>query len=282
MTSAHSARIKFRDGSLNSHTSNMAPGHIQANLLVLSSAAAKDFHDLCARNPVPCPLLGTSLNPGDPFSFNNPSLFSHEVDIRTDVPKYNIYQSGKLIGTKPDIRDEWTEDHVAFLIGCSFSFESALGKVGLPPRHWEEQEKGNVSMYRTNRKLLPAGRFTNATHVVSMRPYLPTDVEKVREVTRPFLKMHGEPIAWGWDAMKELGIEDIEQPDFGDAVTFREGEIPVFWGCGVTPQVAVMEAGSKIKGKVMGHAPGHMVILDMTECDMSGNVQQKKWKGKLS
>jgi len=53
-------------------------------------------------------------------------------------------------------------------------------------------------------------------------------------------------------------------------------------GCGVTPQVAVMEAGSKIKGKVMGHAPVHMVILDMTERDISGNVQQKKLKGKLS
>jgi uncharacterized protein YcsI (UPF0317 family) len=151
MARAYGARLKFRNGALNAQTSNMALGHIQANLLVLPSATAKDFHDLCARNPVPCPLLAASPRPGDPYSFDNPKAFSHEVDIRTDVPKYNIYQSGKLITTKPDIKDEWSDDHVAFLIGCSFSFESALEKADLPCRHWEEG--GNVSMYRTTRKV---------------------------------------------------------------------------------------------------------------------------------
>ena len=227
MTAAQEARLKFRNGSIQGHTSSMAPGHIQANLLILPSAAAKDFHDLCARNPVPCPLLGTSSSLGNPHMFDNKSVFTQEIDVRTDVPKYTIYESGKLIGTKTDIRDEWTDDHIAFLIGCSFSFESALDKAGLPCRHWKE--KCNVSMYKTNRKLLPAGVFTGATHVVSMRPYLSKDVEKVREITRPFLKMHGEPIAWGWDGMEELGIKDIDQPDFGEAVKFREGEVPVFW-----------------------------------------------------
>ncbi len=227
MTAAQEARLKFRDGSLQGHTSNMAPGHIQANLLILPSAAAKDFHNLCARNPVPCPLLGTSSRPGDAYSFDNKSVFTQDIDIRTDVPKYTIYEFGKLAATKTDIKDEWTDDHVAFLIGCSFSFESALDKAELPCRHWEE--KRNVSMYKTNRKLLPAGIFTGATHVVSMRPYLPKDIERIREITRPFLEMHGEPIAWGWDGMDELGIKDISKPDFGEAVTFREGEVPVFW-----------------------------------------------------
>ena len=151
MAQAHEARLKFRNGTLSAQTSNMAPGHIQANLLVLPSAAAKDFHDLCARNPVPCPILAISSQPGDPHSFDNPLAFSHEVDIRTDVPKYNVYRSGKLITTKTDIKDEWTDDHVAFLIGCSFSFESALGKAGLPCRHWEERR--NVSMYKTGSKV---------------------------------------------------------------------------------------------------------------------------------
>jgi uncharacterized protein YcsI (UPF0317 family) len=151
MSQVHDARLKFRNGALDAQTSNIAPGHIQANLLVLPSAVAKDFRDLCARNPVPCPLLATSTRPGDPYSFDNPKAFSHEVDIRTDVPKYNIYRSGKLIATKSDIKDEWTEDHVAFLIGCSFSFESALEKADLPCRHWEEGR--NVSMYKTTRKV---------------------------------------------------------------------------------------------------------------------------------
>ena len=151
MAQAYEARLKFRNGALSAQTSNMAPGHIQANLLVLPSAAAKDFHDLCARNPVPCPLLTMSSQPGDPHLFNNPLAFSREVEIRTDIPKYNIYQSGTLIATKPDIKKDWTHDHVAFLIGCSFSFESALGKAGLPCRHWEERR--NVSMYKTTRKV---------------------------------------------------------------------------------------------------------------------------------
>jgi uncharacterized protein YcsI (UPF0317 family) len=151
MAQAYAARLNFRNGTLSAQTSNMAPGHIQANLLVLPSAAAKDFQDLCARNPVPCPLLAMSSQPGDPHSFDNPLAFSHEVDIRTDVPKYNIYQSGKLIATKTDIKEEWTDDHVAFLIGCSFSFEFALGKAGLPCRHWDEGR--NVPMYKTARKV---------------------------------------------------------------------------------------------------------------------------------
>lgn len=151
MAQAYTARLQFRDGALSGPTSSMAPGHIQANLLVLPSAAAKDFRDLCARNPVPCPLLAVSSQPGDPHSFDRPLAFSHEVDIRTDVPKYNIYESGKLIGTKADIKNEWADDHVAFLIGCSFSFESALAKAGLPCRHWEERR--NVAMYKTNRKV---------------------------------------------------------------------------------------------------------------------------------
>lgn len=151
MAQARDMRLRFRNGKFNAQTSNMAPGHIQASLLVLPSAAAKDFHDLCARNPVPYPLLETSSRPGDPYSFDSPKAFSHEVDIRTDVPKYNIYRSGKLITTKPDIKDEWADDHVAFLIGCSFSFESALEKVDLPCRHWEEGRK--VSMYKTTRKV---------------------------------------------------------------------------------------------------------------------------------
>jgi uncharacterized protein YcsI (UPF0317 family) len=150
MAQAHDMRLRFRNGEFNAQTSNMAPGHIQANLLVLPSAAAKDFHDLCARNPVPCPLLAMSSRPGDPYSFDNPKAFSHEVDIRTDVPKYNIYRSGKLITTKSDIKDEWTDGHIAFLVGCSFSFESALEKADLPCRHWEEGR--NVSMYKTTRK----------------------------------------------------------------------------------------------------------------------------------
>jgi len=132
-------------------------------------------------------------------------------------------------------------------------------------------------MYRTQRRLNPAGVFADpGSYVVSMRPYKEGLVEKVRRVTARYAGMHGEPLAWGWAAVAELGIADIERPEFGDRVEIREGEVPVFWGCGVTPQVVVMEAGEKIKGTVMAHDPGHMLALDLTEeeCFEEGYMEE--------
>lgn len=233
MSAALKVRQRARHGTLTSPTTGLAPAHIQANLLVLPQSVAADFEILCARNPVPCPLLGKSATPGDPHSFVPSDLFSTSegladtIDIRTDIPQYNIYQHGKLVASKTDIKDEWTESSVAFLIGCSFSFENALLEAGLPPR--QIQQRCNVSMYKTTVKLLPAGIFTNANMVVSMRPYHPQDIERVRDITRPFIKTHGEPVAWGWQAAHDFGIKDIQQPEFGDPVKFKEGEVPVFW-----------------------------------------------------
>jgi uncharacterized protein YcsI (UPF0317 family) len=230
---AHEIRLRCRSGSLAYPTSGLAPGHIQANLYILPSAAASHFRSLCARNPVPCPLLGsTPLSAtGDPSRLDTAGLITAPgFDVRTDLPLYNIYRDGRLVAQKPNVKEEWTDDHVAFLIGCSFSFEAALAREGLAPRHWEAG--GNVPMYKTRRKLDPAGIFTDSCYVVSMRPYRAEDVERVRSVTRPFEGMHGEPVAWGWEGMRELGIEDIGRPEFGEKVEIREGEVPVFWVSG--------------------------------------------------
>ena len=194
------------------------------------------------------------------------------VDIRTDIPRYMVYRDGKLEKVQcADLVQDWTEDHVAFLIGCSYSFESALAKAGLPPRHTVQGR--NVPMYRTKMPLCPAGVFTGATYVVSMRPYRVDEVEAVRDVTRPYVMTHGEPIAWGWEAVEQLGIVDIDKPEWGDAPLTDDGRplgartekdvVPVFWGCGVTPQEAVMRA--ELPGVVMAHAPGHMLIMDVVE-----------------
>ena len=142
---------------------------------------------------------------------------------------YRVYSKGKYIGSQRDLHSVWTdtEDYVGFLIGCSFSFENALTESGLQPRH---QTTGTVvAMYRSNIPLLPAGIFTGASCIVSMRPYKPEDVERVRDVTRPYLSTHGEPVAWGWDGAEKLGIENVHRPDFGEPQVFMEGEIPVFW-----------------------------------------------------
>jgi uncharacterized protein YcsI (UPF0317 family) len=213
-------REAARNGSHDTHTSGFAPTYLQANLIILPSRYAQDFRVLCARNPVPCPLMAESASTGrwDAVKSNIPGLTGDQivsnVDLRTDAPKYMVYQNGKLAKFEcSDIISHWTDDYVAFLIGCSFSFESALTDAGLPPRH--SLQGRNVPMYKTRVPLCPAGVFVNSTYVVSMRPYKLSEIKRVRDITRDYTATHGEPIDWGWDAIERLGITDIDRPDFG-------------------------------------------------------------------
>jgi uncharacterized protein YcsI (UPF0317 family) len=274
------ARLAARANAHTKSTSGLAPSFLQANLIVLPSRYAADFRDLCARNPVPCPLLAESASPGDFANLRSHlprvpdgAAIASSLDLRTDCPRFNVYNNSTLTGAGvPDIAAQWTDDHVGFLIGCSYSFETALVAAGLPPRHLVLDR--NVPMYRSSIPLNPAGVFTGGTYVVSMRPYRRADVDKIRAITRRFLPTHGECVAWGWEALARLGIADIDTPQWGDAPLTMDGRplgsvwgdednVPVFWGCGVTPQEAVMRAG--LEGVIMGHAPGHMLVLDCTE-----------------
>jgi uncharacterized protein YcsI (UPF0317 family) len=257
-------------------------------LIILPSKYAQDFAILCARNPVPCPLLASSVKPGDFKNFKSYAAgipdegVARGIDIRTDASRYNVYVDGKPSESAvPTIESHWNNnDHVAFLIGCSYSFENALMAAGLPPPHMLHGR--NTSMYRTNIPLAAAGVFKDSTYVVSMRLYRRSEVERVRDITRPYVATHGEPIAWGWDGMRRIGIKSLRHIDWGDLPLTAEGVdvneleeeqkedgiVPVFWGCGVTPQLAVMDA--KIPGVVMGHSPGYMVVLDVKEDDVLG------------
>lgn len=282
LESGAAVREASRNGTHTKTTSGLAPTYLQANLIILPSRYAADFRILCARNPVPCPLIAESSAMGkfDEVKSWIDGLSGEEViskvDIRQDAPKYMVYKDSKLVKSEcGDILEEWTEDHVAFLIGCSFSFESALANAGLEPRH--SMLNRAVPIYRTNIPLCPAGVFTSSTYVVSMRPYKRTEIEAVRDRTRPYIATHGEPIAWGWDAAERLGIKDIDTPDWGSPPLTLAGrplgghagsndEIPVFWGCGVTPQEAVMKAG--LEGTIMAHAPGYMLVLDCRDWDI--------------
>lgn len=220
-------RLLSRDNKV-TNTSGLAPGYLQANLLILPARYAQSFHDLCRRNPVACPLLGVTPK-GDPNTVQPAQCIQHPgFDIRTDCPAYRVYRHGKCIERRRrDLLDAWTDEHVGFLIGCSFSFEDALAAAGLRPRHQEMNTV--VPMYRTNLPLLPAGIFIDASCIVSMRPYRPEDIEMVRRMTKPFLSTHGEPVAWGWEGMQKLGIHDIHSPDYGEPPVLHEDEVPVFW-----------------------------------------------------
>lgn len=277
-------RLLARSGKFTTPTTTVAPGFVQANLIVLPFHLASDFRQFCARNPVPCPLLAESEDVGrwDQLKSHIPGLtgrqIANNIDLRSDFPRYMVYDGGRVIGSHvANIESEWTEDHVGFLIGCSFSFDAALTQSGLPPAHtlWGK----NVPMYRTGIPLCAAGAFRNSTYVVSMRPYRRKDIERVRMITRPYLITHGEPIDWGWDAVERLGISNIAAPEYGDAPITPDGtdlvrglgegdELlePVFFGCGVTPQEAIQRAG--LEGMVFAHAPGHMIVLDIKDSDI--------------
>lgn len=247
---ARTARQAIRERRHTGHTSGLADGHVQGNVVILPEALAGDFRTFCELNPKPCPLLAVS-EPGDPAL---PTLGAG-VDIRTDVPRYRVWRSGELVAQPTDITDLWRDDLVTFVIGCSFSFEQALLDAGLPVRHIEQDR--NVPMYRTNLPTRAAGPF-HGPMVVSMRPMTPGQAARAAEVTARYPGVHGAPVHLGDPA--GIGIRDLARPDYGDAVDVRPGEIPVFWACGVTPQAALAQARPEF---CITHAPGAMLITDL-------------------
>lgn len=246
-------RSAVRAGAFTGQTAGQAPGYVQTNLVVLPQAYAEEFAEFCRLNDRPCPLVAMTL-PGDPC----PREAAADADLRTDVPRYRVFRRGEADRDEPtDIRDLWRDDFVAFLLGCSFTFEAALIAAGLGVRHIEEGR--NVPMFRTNQPCQSAGRFAGPL-VVSMRPYRPEQVDEVVRITGEFPRMHGAPVHVGDPAA--LGIADITRPDFGDAVTIRDDEVPVFWACGVTPQLALLAARPEI---AITHSPGHMFVTDLSD-----------------
>lgn len=251
----YAVRKLIRDGKINGQTSGMCLGYAQANLAVLPKALAYDFLLFTQRNPKPCPILEVS-DVGDPYL----KKIARDCNIATDIPKYRIYENGVLTGEYESVEKFWRDDLVAFLIGCSFSFESELLESGVSVRHIEEGK--NVPMYMTNIDCEPAGVFSGKM-VVSMRPLPREQVVKAVNITASMPRVHGTPIHIGDPAL--IGIQDINKPDFGEAVTVRAGETPVFWACGVTPQSIMMHSRPAF---CITHAPGHMLITDVKNSDL--------------
>ncbi len=242
-------------GELAAATAGLAQGYVQCNVVILPQRDAAEFEEFCRLNSQPCPLIDVTA-PGDPV----PRRAAPTADLRIHVPRYRVFRGGVADADEPtDIRALWRDDFVGFLLGCSFTFEWALRAAGLPVRHIDEGR--NVPMYRTAIACRPAGKFAGPL-VVSMRPYRPDQVERVRQVTACYPRMHGAPVHVGDPAA--IGIGDIARPDFGEAVTIHRGEVPVFWACGVTPQVALENARCEL---AITHSPGHMFISDLRDED---------------
>ena len=243
-------RALIREGKITGNTSGMCAGFAQANLVILPKEQAYDFLLFTQRNPAPCPVLEVS-DVGSRLL----NIVAPGADIATDLPSYRLYEYGELKGEFTDVSHLWRDDFVSFLIGCSFSFEAELLEAEVPVRQIEEGR--NVPMYITNIPCMPAGVF-HGNMVVSMRPMLPQDAIRASVITAAMPRVHGKPVHIGDPAM--IGIKDIMQPDFGESVTIKEGEVPVFWPCGVTPQAAVMAAKPPI---CITHSPGCMLITDV-------------------
>ncbi len=253
---AIAARRVIRSGAHTGHTAGMAPAFVQGNLCILPSEQANDFADYCRRNPKPCPLIGTSAA----GEHRIPSL-GDDLDIRTDLPRYRVFRNGEVVDEPTDIMEYWREDLVSFVLGCSFSFEQTLMEEGIRLRHVERGE--NVAMYKTNIDTVTAGPF-GGKMVVSMRPLFPSEAIRAIEITSRFPNVHGAPVHIGLP--EQIGITDLEHPFAGDPPQMADDEIPVFWACGVTPQVAVEQARPSL---CITHKPGCMIITDVKHSDLA-------------
>jgi uncharacterized protein YcsI (UPF0317 family) len=244
-------RAAIRAGSFRSTTSGLCPGVVQANLVILPQELAAEFRRFCRRNPRACPLI-EETEPGEVSPRSAPA-----ADLRSDTPLYRVYRRGQLEAELPDVTALWRPDLVSFLLGCSFTFERELAEAGIALRH---QEQGTVvPMYVTRRPTETAGVFAGPL-VVSMRPIAASRIAEMRAICARHPLAHGEPIQVG--EPEALGIVDLARPDYGAPVSIREGELPVFWACGVTPQAVAREAKPEL---LITHAPGHMFLTDLRD-----------------
>ena len=249
-------RQDIRNGKLTGITAGLGQNYVQANLAVLPRDHAYDFLLFCQRNPRPCPLLEVT-DVGSP----EPVGVAPGADLRTDIPRYRIYKDGVLADEVTDATPYWRDDLVAFLLGCSFTFEWALLDAGI--RLWHVEQGKNVAMWRTSTPCRPAGVF-HGPMVVSMRPIAASHLAKAVTASARFPGAHGAPVHVGDPA--QLGIKDVSKPDWGDFVGVEAGEVPMFWACGVTPQAVALASKPAF---MITHSPGHMFITDLPNSSLA-------------
>ena len=249
-------RLACRSGRFTGPTAGHAPGYVQGNLAVLPKAVADDFLRFCVLNPRSCPVIGIGETGGHAI----PALAA-DLDIRTDLPGYRVWRDGAMIAETGEVRQFWRDDLVAFVIGCSMSFEAALLEAGVPIRHISCGT--TVPMYRTSIACAPAGPFAGPM-VVSMRPMRPADAIRAVQVTSRYPAAHGAPVHLGHP--HSIGIADIRRPDYGDPVAIMDDELPVFWACGVTPQAVIAAARLPF---AITHAPGAMLVTDRLNAEFA-------------
>jgi uncharacterized protein YcsI (UPF0317 family) len=249
-------REAVRRGEFTGTSRGMAPGHAQVSIVVLPRTEAYDFLLFSQRNPKPCPLLEVL----DEGSFES-RFVAPGADVRTDLPRYRVYRHGQVEAEVTDVVRYWRPDLVAFLVGCALSFDSSLARAGVPNRQLEERAGG--TMFVTSIPCVPAGKFRGPL-VVSMRPMPMPNAIRAVQITSRFQKSHGAPVHIGDPAA--IGIRDITKPDFGQPVSIRDGEVPVFWACAVTTQAIALSARLDF---IITQAPGSMMVTDLRDDEVT-------------
>jgi len=250
------ARLAIRSGQFSGQTAGVAPGYVQGNLAILPGSLASDFLRFCQLNPKPCPLLAAS-SPGD---FRLPTL-ADDLDIRTDLSRYRVFRRGEVVDEPSDVRGHWRDDLVTFALGCSFSFEEALAQADI---RLTFRERNNVAaVYVTNIETAAAGPFRGPL-IVTMRAFTPADAIRAVQITSRFPNVHGAPVHIGDPA--RIGVNlDRRYRNVGDGEV-ADDELPVFWACGLTPQLAVQNAKPPL---CLTHAPSCMLITDLRNASLA-------------
>lgn len=244
------ARLKIRSGQYTGYTSGWCRDFVQANLCIVDREDADDFAEFCRLNPKPCPVLAQG-EPGDPVMRT-----LGDINICTDLPRYRIWNNGVLVDTVSDISAHWNERMVAFVLGCSFSFDQLFLNAGLPLPHLDDGSM--VAMYRTWTDCTAVGKFSGRL-VVSMRQFRADHAIESIAISSRYPLAHGTPVHIG--DPKQIGIGDLSRPDYGDRPDIVQGHLPVFWACGVTPQ-SILTTSPQVKMAIT-HEPGCMLITDM-------------------
>ena len=249
-------RRAIRSDGFTGYTAGIAAGYVQANVCILPSAWSADFLLYCQRNARPCPLIARS-DVGDP---RLPTL-AEDLDIRTDIPRYHIFRDGEFTEEVTDISSYWRDDLVTFALGCSFSFEEAMLDAGLRLKFLERNNVAGV--YVTNVDTEPAGPFRGPL-LVTMRAFKPADAIRAIQITSRFPNVHGAPVHIGDPAA--IGVDLAKRYQNVGEGEVGEGEIPVFWACGLTPQLAVKNAKPPL---CITHAPSSMLITDLRNASLA-------------
>ncbi|MBS1878952.1 MAG: DUF1445 domain-containing protein [Actinobacteria bacterium] len=237
-------------------TRGLAPGRVQCNVVILPAAAAAGFGRWCERNPAVAPVLARSAAPGES---RLPEL--GQVDLRTDLPAYRVFEDGREVAVVEDLEELWSDDLVGFAFGCSFSLEEALRREGVPLEY--ERRGFGGAIYRTSLETVASDGF-EAPLVVSMRPLPAAAVDAARRVSERYPQLHGAPVHAGDPAA--IGV-DLDDPlDAIGAIDVAAGEVPMFWACGVTTQLAIEQARPP---RAFTHVSSRMLITELRLEDLA-------------